>query len=59
VAGLSKRDLLKEVLNVFGRFMPFLLILSLLISLDLARSKTLAKLAQDWQDIVRKSMAEE
>jgi low affinity Fe/Cu permease len=24
-----------------------------------ARSKTLAKLGQDWQDIVRKSMADE
>ncbi|KAI0360414.1 WD40 repeat-like protein [Trametes cingulata] len=35
--GMSKRDLLKEVLNIF------------------VRSKTLTKLGQDWQDIMKKS----
>ncbi|KAI8986653.1 WD40 repeat-like protein [Trametes punicea] len=35
--GMSKRDLLKEVLNIF------------------VRSKTLTKLGQDWQDIVKKA----
>ncbi|RPD71765.1 WD40 repeat-like protein [Lentinus tigrinus ALCF2SS1-7] len=37
VLGMSKRDLLKEVLNIF------------------VRSKTLAKLGQDWQDTLKKS----
>ncbi|KAI0747051.1 WD40 repeat-like protein [Daedaleopsis nitida] len=39
--GMSKRDLLKEVLNIF------------------VRSKTLTKLGQDWQDILKKSQVEE
>ncbi|RDX54814.1 WD40 repeat-like protein [Lentinus brumalis] len=37
VLGMAKRDLLKEVLNIF------------------VRSKTLAKLGQDWQDTLKKS----
>ncbi|KAI0765257.1 WD40 repeat-like protein [Fomes fomentarius] len=41
VAGLPKRDLLKEVLNIF------------------VRSKTLAKLGQDWQDILKRSQTED
>ncbi|KIJ51707.1 hypothetical protein M422DRAFT_203025 [Sphaerobolus stellatus SS14] len=41
ILGLSKRDLLKEVLSIF------------------ARSKTLAKLGMDWQDILRRSVAED
>ncbi|KAF9260575.1 WD40 repeat-like protein [Marasmius fiardii PR-910] len=41
VAGLAKRDLLKEVLGQF------------------VRSKTLTKLAMDWQDLLKKSMAED
>ncbi|KAI0711449.1 WD40 repeat-like protein [Earliella scabrosa] len=41
VVGLSKRDLLKEVLSIF------------------VRSKTLAKLGQDWQDILKKSQIED
>ncbi|KAJ6466627.1 histone transcription regulator 1 [Mycena vulgaris] len=41
VAGLAKRDLLKDVLSAF------------------ARSKTLSKLASDWQDVVRRAISEE
>ncbi|KAK7059665.1 protein HIR [Favolaschia claudopus] len=41
VAGLVKRELLKDVLSAF------------------ARSKTLGKLAQDWQDVVRRAISEE
>ncbi|KAI6021803.1 histone transcription regulator 1 [Pisolithus microcarpus] len=41
VVGLTKRDLLREVLSVF------------------ARSKTLTKLALDWQDTLRKASNEE
>ncbi|KAF8636355.1 hypothetical protein AX16_011006 [Volvariella volvacea WC 439] len=41
VVGLSKRDLLREVLNVF------------------ARSKTLTKLAMDWQDIQKRAVNDE
>ncbi|KAM6492560.1 histone transcription regulator 1 [Amanita muscaria] len=41
VAGLAKRDLLKEVLTTF------------------ARSKTLTKLALDWQDVLKKASHEE
>ncbi|KAF5366743.1 hypothetical protein D9758_006545 [Tetrapyrgos nigripes] len=40
VAGLNKRDLLKDVLSIF------------------ARSKSLTKLGQDWQDFLRKIAAE-
>ncbi|OJT12721.1 Protein HIR1 [Trametes pubescens] len=39
--GMSKRDLLKEVLNIF------------------IRSKTLTKLGQDWQEIMKKSQSGE
>jgi len=41
VVGLSKRDLLKDVLAIF------------------ARSKTLTKLALDWQDMLKKASTEE
>ncbi|KAK2465593.1 hypothetical protein APHAL10511_002485 [Amanita phalloides] len=41
VAGLPKRELLKEVLSVF------------------ARSKTLTKLALDWQDILKRAVTDE
>jgi len=41
VVGLSKRELLREVLNIF------------------ARSKTLTKLALDWQDTFKKALADE
>ncbi|KAJ6572019.1 histone transcription regulator 1 [Mycena capillaripes] len=41
VAGLGKRDLLKDVLSAF------------------ARSKTLTKLAQDWQDVLKRAISEE
>ena len=37
IAQLSKRDLLRDVLQIF------------------ARSKTLQKLANDWQDLLRKA----
>ncbi|KAJ7669282.1 histone transcription regulator 1 [Mycena polygramma] len=41
VAGLGKRELLKDVLSAF------------------ARSKTLTKLAQDWQDVLKRAISEE
>lgn len=41
VVGLSKRDLLKDVLSIF------------------ARSKTLTKLAMDWQDTLKKAASED
>ncbi|KIJ63220.1 hypothetical protein HYDPIDRAFT_113835, partial [Hydnomerulius pinastri MD-312] len=41
VVGMLKRDLLREVLNVF------------------ARSKTLTKLALDWQDTLKKASSDE
>ncbi|KAF8632896.1 hypothetical protein AX17_004742 [Amanita inopinata Kibby_2008] len=41
VAGMTKRDLLKDVLSIF------------------AKSKTLTKLALDWQDILKKAVNDE
>jgi len=41
VAGLGKRELLKDVLSAF------------------ARSKTLTKLALDWQDVLKRAISEE
>lgn len=41
VAGMAKRDLLKEVLTIF------------------ARSKTLTKLALDWQDVLKRAASDE
>ncbi|KAJ7138434.1 histone transcription regulator 1 [Mycena crocata] len=41
VAGLGKRELLKDVLTTF------------------TRSKTLTKLAQDWQDVLKRAISEE
>ncbi|KAF8217778.1 histone transcription regulator 1 [Mycena galopus ATCC 62051] len=41
VAGLGKRELLKDVLSAF------------------ARSKTLTKLAQDWQDVLKRAISED
>lgn len=56
--GMSKRDLLKDVLAIFGE-------LDSLIGFDttdsccVARSKTLAKLAIDWQDMLKKASNED
>jgi protein HIRA/HIR1 len=54
--GHWKRDLLKEVLQVFGR--PHMSWLRSLASLNLfpARSKTLAKLGMDWQEMLKRAM---
>ena len=61
VAGTAKRDLLKEVLQVFGTLAS----ISCYRNIGLtrvriaARSKTLTKLALDWQDVLKKSANEE
>lgn len=64
VAGLAKRDLLKDVLSVFGMlFLPpceeyYSLIFSFFPSIA-ARSKTLTRLAIDWQDTLKKAASDE
>jgi protein HIRA/HIR1 len=51
--GMPKRDLLKDVLSVFGENSP--LCLPFWLNLSAARSKTLTKLAMDWQDTLKKA----
>ena len=56
VAGLSKRDLLKDVLSVLGTensFSYFAVVLN--ENITLGRSKTLQRLATEWQDILKKA----
>lgn len=58
VAGIPKRDLLREVLSVFGKSLRF----NCAIIADvfcLARSKTLTKLALDWQDTLKKASSDD
>jgi protein HIRA/HIR1 len=55
--GHWKRDLLKEVLQVFSEHEPFLPRAVTSLSSLPARSKTLAKLGMDWQDLLKKASA--
>jgi protein HIRA/HIR1 len=52
--GHWKRDLLKEVLQVFGR-QYLSQIRVLIIEFVLARSKTLIKLGMDWQEMLKRA----
>lgn len=54
VLGLSKRDLARDVLTVFGTPLIFCLLEGCL-SLSVARSKTLYKLALDYQELLKKT----
>ena len=57
---MPKRDLLKEVLSIFGTYGLCVLFVCLLIVWRIVvRSKTLAKLGQDWQDIMKKTLQSE
>lgn len=58
VCGLAKRDLLKDILSIFGTFIDVHSLLVELMSI-VARSKTLTKLAQDWQETLRRAAAED
>jgi hypothetical protein len=55
--GHWKRDLLKEVLQVFSKHHLSYLSSLILIKLSSARSKTLAKLGLDWQEKLKRAMA--
>jgi protein HIRA/HIR1 len=57
VLGMAKRDLLKEVLSIFGKSRIICIIWrNPIITLSFkARSKTLTKLAMDWQDLLKKA----
>ena len=55
---MLKRDLLREVLSVFGAFHVFMNSV-VLIACDTARSKTLTKLALDWQEMLKKATNDE
>ena len=55
---MLKRDLLREVLSVFGAFYVFMNSV-VLIACDTARSKTLTKLALDWQEMLKKATNDE
>lgn len=55
---MLKRDLLREVLSVFGGSYG-LFIRVVLVSSFAARSKTLTKLALDWQDMLKKAANDE
>ena len=62
VCGLSKRDLLKDVLGIFGMSCLELLGRWRMWSdgeYDVARSKTLTKMALDWQELLKKAASEE
>lgn len=52
--GLTKREVLKEALSAFGKE-AFSCPCSFLASSRLARSKTLTKLARDWEDVLKRA----
>ena len=55
--GVPKRDLLKEVLNIFGKsFCDNMVSLVANAKFIPVRSKTLTKLGQDWQDTLKKTL---
>lgn len=58
VAGMPKRDLLREVLSVFGQLFVSI-ILSCFLFFCVVRSKTLTKLALDWQDTLKKASSDD
>lgn len=62
ILGVSRRDLLKDVLALFGTSVPiaFLLCLSPADFLPSAvKSRHLVKLGMDWQEIVRRAVGAE
>ena len=57
---MPKRDLLKEVLNIFGASDCCHELLSMPdIRMIAVRSKTLAKLGQDWQETMKRTLQSE
>ena len=56
VIGMSKRDLLKEVLSVFGMYVYLLHLPGVNSWISSARSKSLQNLASEWQDTLKKAM---
>ena len=56
---MLKRDLLREVLSVFGGVCGSFINSVVLITCYTARSKTLTKLALDWQDMLKKATNDE
>jgi len=59
--GFHKRELLREVLNIFGmqKLLTGPSFRSLKASSFTAKSKTLTKMALDWQDMLKKSAIDE
>jgi protein HIRA/HIR1 len=59
--GFHKRELLREVLNIFGtrELLICTSIRPLRVSLSTAKSKTLTKMALDWQDMLKKAAIDE
>lgn len=59
--GFHKRELLREVLNIFGaqELLTDRQSVPLKLSLFLAKSKTLTKMALDWQDMLKKAAIDE
>ena len=56
VVGLSKRDLLKDVLSVFGTENGFFFVFCNWPKIRFSgRSKTLQRLAAEWQDILKRA----
>jgi hypothetical protein len=58
VLGIPKRELLKDIMGIFGEQWCVNAPMSLTNLQTLARSKTLAKLGQDWQEMMKKAQAE-
>ena len=64
VVGLAKRDLLRDVLSVFGTCSADMVhvfedLEADCVRFDVARSKTLTKLALDWQDTLKRASTDE
>ena len=59
--GLTKRDLLKEVLVIFGALQLALGLIHArtFFSLGTVRSKTLTRLALDWQDVLKRASVDD
>ena len=59
--GFHKRELLREVLNIFGmrEILTGISIVPLKTFPSAAKSKTLTKMALDWQDMLKKAAIDE
>lgn len=58
VLGMQKRELLKDVAGIFGLYLVCGWWVVLTNAFYVARSKTFAKLGQDWQDLMKKVHAD-